>query len=72
MNLNKNLGKVIKRIRLSKNLTQKDVAKLAGISLKYYGTIERGKSSPSLKVVFKISLALEKSLSELFSEMKNK
>ncbi len=72
MDLNENFGKAIKRIRLSKNLTQKDIAKLAKISSKHYGAIERGEYSPSLNVVFKISLALEKSLSELFSEMKNK
>ena len=72
MNLNENFGRTIKRIRLEKGLTQKEIAKLAGISPKHYGSIERGEYSPSLNVVFKISLALEKSLYELFSEMKNK
>ena len=37
--------------RLSKGLTQKDVAKVLGISTSHYACIEQGTHNPSTKIV---------------------
>lgn len=45
--------------------TQEDVAFQAGISTRYYGSIERGKVTPSVYTLAKIAEALQMSLHEL-------
>lgn len=46
--------KKLKRLRKNKNLTQKEVAKLIGISRPMYTSIENGTRNPSLEVMQKI------------------
>ena len=41
----------LKSFRTSKGLTQKDVAKMLGISTSHYACIEQGTHNPSTKIV---------------------
>ena len=44
----KTFAKNLKKVRLSRHLTQADVAKRASISTTHYARIERGESIPSI------------------------
>jgi transcriptional regulator with XRE-family HTH domain len=52
-------GNRIKRIRMSKQLTQERAAELAGVNPKYWGEIGRSEKCPTAFVVFKIATALQ-------------
>ena len=54
------IGKRLKRLRLEKGLTQKELAAAVrgGLDYTYIGKIERGEQLPSLKILIKISEAL--------------
>jgi transcriptional regulator with XRE-family HTH domain len=54
------LGKRIKKVRESKHLTLKNIEATAGISATHISEIERGKTSPTLGALMKISKALGK------------
>jgi len=54
------LGKRIKRIRESKHLTLKNIEAAASISATHISEIERGKTSPTLGALVRISRALGK------------
>jgi transcriptional regulator with XRE-family HTH domain len=59
--LNKSeLGKRLKKIRESKHLTLKNIESSAGISATHISEIERGKTSPTLGALLRISKALGK------------
>ena len=60
-------GKRIRGLRRSKDLTQEQLAELAGISLQNMGEIERGKGNPTLVTVEKLSSALGEDLSSIFA-----
>ena len=65
--INKGLGKVLKRQRLSVPLTVRKLAMLSGISPSYLGRIERGERFPSASILRKIAGPLGMKESELFS-----
>lgn len=52
------LGQYLKDYRLARNLTQKQMCKIIGISYVYYSNIETGKHKPSYVVIDKISKAV--------------
>ncbi len=52
-------------------VNQEDVAERAGISLRYYGSIERGKVTPSVYTLAKIADALQVSLQKLCELIEN-
>ena len=52
-------------------VNQEDVAERAGISLRYYGSIERGKVTPSVYTLAKIADALQVSLQKLCDLIEN-
>ena len=60
------LGKRLKEIRLSEELTQEALAEKVGIHPTYVGKLEAGKSNLSVKLLFKISRALNVNLSQIF------
>jgi len=62
------LGRRIKRIRLSKGMTLMDVAKAVGCSVGLLSQIETGKVSPSLKTLFGIAACLRVPVGSLFDE----
>lgn len=59
------LGRTLKRIRVERKLTLEDAAGLTGVSKTMLGQIERGASSPTISVLWKISKGLRISLSSL-------
>lgn len=59
------IGGRIRRIRRSLNMTQDQVAELAGISHAFYGHIERGTRRPSLETLYNICLALNADLGKI-------
>lgn len=51
-------GKKLKEIRLKKDLSQGDVAKILGVHRTYISGLERGVRNPSLLTVQKVAKAL--------------
>lgn len=64
-----NIGKRIKNIRMSKEITASQLAKNAFISQSYLSDIESGRTAPSLDKLFTICEALDISLSEFFGDV---
>lgn len=62
------IGRRIKRIRVARGLTQKELASQIGIDFTYIGKIERGEQLPSLKIFIKISDALSIPIVYFFQE----
>lgn len=63
------IGNSIKFIRMTKNLSQKDLAKKINISQNYLSLIENDKKKPSLSLLNKISMELEVPLSALIVDI---
>jgi len=61
----KKIGLVIKDARISKGMTQDEVADGAGLYRTYVGFIEKGVYSPSVYTIMKIAKALDTKLSDL-------
>lgn len=61
----KNLGCNIQRIRVSKNITQEELADLIGSDRSYIGAIEQGRKSPSIYCLYAIASALKVKLSQI-------
>lgn len=66
MNNKKLLGKRIKEIRKSKNLTQERLAELIGIETSSLSGIESGRHFPSLPTIEKIAQQLDIEIKDLF------
>lgn len=60
------LGKRIRHLRRTKDLSQEELAEKANISSKYLGEIERGKANLTIDITEKISIALNIEISVLF------
>lgn len=60
------LGRRIRTLRKSKNLTQEQLGGKAGINYKHLGAIERGDENPSLSVLDRIADGLGVEILELF------
>ena len=65
--IQKQFGDRIRELRLSKGLSQEELAFRVKIHRTYIGGIERGERNPSLKNIAAIANALGVTLSELFS-----
>ena len=61
-----NLGKTLKKIRLEQNITQETLAEKVNIHPTYVGKLESGKNNVSIKLLFKISRALNTDLYKIF------
>jgi transcriptional regulator with XRE-family HTH domain len=61
------LGRRIRSVRKSRNLTQEQLGERSRVSYKHLGAIERGEENPSLSVLQKIAKGLGVEISELFS-----
>ena len=59
-------NKLLKDHRLSKSLTQKELAKQLNISERHYQNIEYGKVNPSIKLALRLCEILEIDLADLF------
>jgi transcriptional regulator with XRE-family HTH domain len=61
------LGEQIKRIRLAKGLSQKEVVMAANIEKAQFSRIENDKTDPSYSTIEKIAKAMGCSIAELFA-----
>ena len=61
-------GKTIRKIRLSKNISQEKFADLCNLHRTYISDIELGKRNVSLENIGKMASALDMNISELFQE----
>jgi len=57
---------MVKEYRKERNITQEQLASLAGISRKYLSMIERNKTTPSIDVVVRLSEELSVNVERLF------
>lgn len=62
----KNLA--LKATRAEKDLTQKDLAELVGVSRQTINAIEKGEYNPTIRLCLKLCWALGKHLDDLFWE----
>jgi transcriptional regulator with XRE-family HTH domain len=60
------LGRKVRELRLSINMTQADLADEAEIRQALISEIERGEANPTLDSILRIAVALDVSLSALF------
>ena len=58
-------GKKLKEVRLKKNLSQGDVARILGVHRSYISGLERGRRNPLLLTVQKVAKALGVEAKEL-------
>lgn len=61
-----NFGKVVRKLRQEKLLSQEKLADLCGLHRTYIGDVELGKRNISLENIEKISNALDISLEQIF------
>jgi transcriptional regulator with XRE-family HTH domain len=61
----KSVGENIRQIRISKSLSQEEVAYEADIPVNQIGRIERGEINPTISTLYVISKALNTSLASL-------
>ena len=58
-------GKKLREVRLKKNLSQGDIARILGVHRSYISGLERGRRNPSILTVHKIAKALRVSAKDL-------
>tara|TARA_B100000963_G_C22628449_1_gene673609 strand:+ start:53 stop:268 length:216 start_codon:yes stop_codon:yes gene_type:complete len=68
MDIKSRFGKKVKKLRLSKGLSQEAFAHKADLDRTYISSIEKGERNVSLVVIEKIAIALEIEISNLFDE----
>lgn len=61
----KKLGDNLKKIRVSKNITQTELAETLGIDKSFLSNIENGKTNPTLSTITSLAKALGVSSNEL-------
>jgi putative transcriptional regulator len=57
----------IRRLRFDRNMTQEELALRVGVSRQTIMSIERGATNPSVLLAYKIALALQAPVTEVFS-----
>lgn len=62
------IGSVLKKVRLERGLTLDETADLTSVSKAMLGQIERGKSNPSISILWKVATGLKISFSELLGD----
>jgi len=62
----KGVGKSLKKVRLSKNLSQLDLAVLCDMEKTSISRIENGRTNITLRTIYKLSYTLNIKYSELF------
>lgn len=64
------LGKAIRRIRRSKDISQEKLALLAEVDRSYVGRVERGDNNVAILTLSKLAQALDITLAKLMQEAK--
>lgn len=62
----KKLGKKIRKLRISRKLTQQKLADLCDVDIRTIQRIEKGENGVGLHIVFAIADSFEMTVSELF------
>lgn len=62
------LGKAIRRIRLSKNISQEKLALLAEVDRSYVGRVERGDNNVAILTLARLASALNISIAQLMKD----
>ena len=70
--IRKTFGRTIRRRREKLNLSQEQLAELADIHRTYVSSIELGKVTAGIEVLYKIATALKTPLSKLIREAERK
>ncbi len=65
MNESEKLGKNLKRIRLSKGISQGQIGRILEVDKSFISNIENGKTNPTLSTIAKIAKAIGVSVGEL-------
>lgn len=60
------LGSCIRALRINKGFSQEELSYKAELDISQIGRIERGKVNTSVSVLYKIAVALDVSLKDLF------
>lgn len=66
--LHRALGEAVRRLRHERGLTLKQLAERSGISVSQISQVERAESSPSLASLYRLAVALETRVQDLFGE----
>ncbi len=66
--LHRSIGDTIRGLRKEKDLTLKQMSKRTGLSVSLLSQIERAESSASISSLYKIAIALESRIRDLFGE----
>ncbi|WP_368974939.1 helix-turn-helix domain-containing protein [Caldifermentibacillus hisashii] len=69
MDLQKEFGKLLRKARENKGLTQEELALSCELDRTYISLLERGKRSPTLKKIFDLCEKLEVTPSDLIREL---
>lgn len=64
--VNKKIGLRLRKLRISKNMTQEDLAYEANIDYSFYNQIENGKRNISVKTLTKICKVLKVNVKDIF------
>lgn len=70
MDMRRLVGKNLTRLRDERNMTQKEIAAISGISQQYLSSLESGKRNPTVITIYQISLALNVDPMELLRRNK--
>lgn len=62
------LGTAIRRVRLSKNISQEKLALLAEVDRSYVGRVERGDNNVAILTLSKLAQAMDITLAKLMHE----
>lgn len=66
------VGEVIADFRKSKGVSQEVLSGLSDIGRTHLSAIERGQRKPTLETLYRISLALDVSMSNIVTEIENR
>ena len=64
-------GQTVRKIRMSKDISQEKYAEMCNLHRTYISDIELGKRNVSLENIEKMANALDMSISKLFQEVEN-
>ncbi len=60
-------GKAVRAARIAREISQEELATLAGIERSHMGKIERGQHMPTLALILRVSIALNDSAANLMT-----
>ena len=66
--LHRAIGEAVRRLRHERGLTLKQLAERAGLSISQISQVERAESSPSLASLYRLAVALETRVQDLFGD----